>query len=190
MFSNVFQIHDYYEMAVTVLFFLAGDGNPAGGGAPAAAGRQADGGDLVKWRNALIVVVGSALILLGPKLDVFQVTSDSDALTFLLSEQQRVLYVAEPASNPVLGGLTATPTDTMTHAQFEQDCTAEIAKYWAVLVDGRSPCLTAHRAEATSFVQSDRFTLGLDELHALGAHAGRLTLQVGRGGPPSTEGVP
>lgn len=116
----------------------------------------------MRWRNALIVLVGAALIVLGPKLDVFQVASDSDALTFLLSEQQRVLYVAEPSSNPVLGGLTATPTDTVTHAQFEADCSAEIAKYSAVLVDGSSPCLTAHRTEATSFVQSDRFTLGLD----------------------------
>lgn len=107
----------------------------------------------------LLVLFGTSLIF-GGKLSAPNVTSDSDALTFLLRDRAHLLYVSDVESGPTIGGLTQTPFVRVPKAVFEASCDTTLLTQHAILVDGDSLCLDRHRDTASTYVHDGYFQAG------------------------------
>ncbi|WP_375405055.1 hypothetical protein [uncultured Amnibacterium sp.] len=113
----------------------------------------------MRYLGLAAVISGALLIALAPKQNLPAVASDSDVLTYALSGQREILYVSDNASNPVIGGLARTPSVPISRAEFESGCDRWLIRFHAVVTDGDSACLRAHRDDATTYLRGGPYEL-------------------------------
>ena len=148
IFTNVYVIHNYYGLPTNLLVMLA------------AAAAVASFVDVARgWVPTALVLVVALLIVYGHQLSDIRMTSWSDAARWALSESPSFVLVTDADTGPTVGGLVETPMSVMSPADFEATCEAVLAREPAVIADGPSPCLAAHRSEARVFLSGDGRTV-------------------------------
>ena len=87
-------------------------------------------------------------------------------IAYALRGETVFLHVVSPGKLvqttwPGLGGFLSTRFRRASHADFEADCDAYLARYAAVVVEGGSECLRANKPQAKYFIEDDGLTFYL-----------------------------
>jgi hypothetical protein len=157
VFSNVYFMHDYYELPVTLLLFF-------GLGELAAVTLSYIQSRLrLKFDDRLqpLVIVGLVLATLGvsASISVRRAPVFMDNIRYALRHYDVFLFVTDDTrANPAPGGLANTKFVQVSRQEYEAQCAQYMQRYHAVLVVGDSRCLRAHRHLATTFIQDQGLT--------------------------------
>lgn len=155
VFTNVYYIHDYYEMPVDVVAYEL-----------LAIGAQATYDEFVDVRsaesallvrNAGLAIVALLAVIYMPKLSDLSTVSIYDSVTFALRDERKFLWVDDGYDGPAIGGHVGTQFEQMSHAAIEKSCASVVAAHRAILVRGHSDCLVSYKASASTYIEDDGF---------------------------------
>ena len=165
-FSNVYRVHDYYELPVTIIMFISFSvslsfvfdtllkKHPS----------------LVNFRANLVFFV-SVLLLLSYLLKFQHYISYKSRTNFFkaveygLKDEHQFLFVSNNINgNPAPGGMLSTKFKPISSlADFDQNCT-EAFPYKNILIEGQSICSEKLRNMASSYLKDSKYTfIKLDE---------------------------
>lgn len=157
IFSNVYFMHDYYELPVTILMFfglaefVAMTANRFGGAFVLRIGEKVGYGC---FAAALAI-----LLYIAPSIGSKSAPVFVDGVKYSLRHSDRLLLVTDDTRpNPAMGGLTNTKFVIVPKQQFETNCDAYLAQYPGILVSSGSQCLERHKQDAVTFIQDDGMT--------------------------------
>lgn len=161
VFSNVYFIHDYYQLPVTVVYFLlvgvAAQSLLDKLGARAQSHGNSPPRVLQDRLSILLVLLAPVLVVGMEKESDLAAESYFDGVRYLLRDTNQLLWVSDVDSGPSIGGLAKTQIRWVKVQQFESQCQEMLASYSAILIDRPSPCLARHRNKAHSFVQDKNY---------------------------------
>lgn len=155
VFANVYFIHDYYEIPVDVVAYVL-----------LAVGAQATYAEFVdvRWaesalqvRNIGLAAIALLCVIYMPKLSNLSTVSIYDSVTFALRDERSFLWVDDGYDGPAIGGHVGTKFEQMSHAALERNCAGVVAANRAILVNGRSDCLAANKASASTYIEDGGF---------------------------------
>jgi hypothetical protein len=170
-FSNLYFIHDYYELPVTVVLFMflsvclrrivvRGEMGWLGLGVAKIAGAT-----LFDLSVIITLLATPAVMVFMNRISDYETASIYDAMSFALRASDELLFV--PGSgyspqNPSIGGLTTTRITLTSLAALETNCEAILSRAEAVLVQGLSSCLRLHKVSATTYFEDLGYQLYLN----------------------------
>jgi hypothetical protein len=153
IFSNLYLIHDYYQLPVAVMLalFLAGSGSLL-------CRYVANSGRLGRWiviaLTVTFVLNQCFLLLVAPFSDRARASAWT-AMELLIADNTLVLVVGDASLNtPVAGGKLGRRTVTITPPQLESNCDAYLRQYKAIVALYESACLVENKSTAESFFRS------------------------------------
>ncbi len=163
IFSKVYFWHDYYEIPVTIMLFLASSISLNNIIAHVQS-KWITGIELKRYFKYLCVCFAPLLVLYGRKISNYQTESLFDSIRFALRNSNYVLWVVDDESNkdPSVGGLTRTEVKKIAKTRFEQDCERILMENEAILIYGRSSCLSKNKPKATTYIEDDGFQFFLN----------------------------
>jgi hypothetical protein len=166
VFSNVYFIHDYYEIPVTIMFFSA---------VSIAIKNIINYVEVKQWfnirtRTDFTLVTGAGILFLcacpllmvyGNKISDYQAESIWSSVRFALRDTDRLLWVGS-GRDPGVGGLAKTVLKQIDKTVLEKNCEKILSDNEAVLVRGKSTCLSDHKNGATTYIEDDGLQLYVD----------------------------
>lgn len=155
VFSNVYFIHDYYEMPVDVIaYVLLGVGVEATY-ADFLKGRWAE--YALPVRNIGLAIAALLCVIYMPKLSNLATASIYDSVTYALRGESRFIWVDDGYDGPAIGGHVGTQFEQKSHADFERDCAHIVAANSSILVKGYSDCLAVYKSSASTYIEDGGF---------------------------------
>lgn len=163
IFSNLYFVHDYYELPVTILFYL---------GTSFAFQKTAEKitglfpcseefNRILLLLPSLIFLVMSPIemIFMHNKISNFTTTSIYDSISYAMRHTGEFIYVNDDRyrdhPDPSIGGLTKTRFMRISKDYLEKNCEQVLKDNSSILVNGSSECLNAHKGDATTYIEDD-----------------------------------
>jgi hypothetical protein len=153
VFSNLYFVHDYYQLPVVILLALA----VAGAVSPLLARFAA----ITPYSRVLLALVAIWFLAAQTSLLIFENFSERTRLSpfaaiEMLVPQGQMVLVAEDGgrTDPSIGGRFARQIVRIEKNQLESDCEKLIPTFAAIVAIGPSPCLNQHRQLGVSFFRS------------------------------------
>jgi hypothetical protein len=153
VFTPPYVMHDYYGLPATFMLLTAVSIAARG------IATQTSESDVLPNNVAVVFVLAIPLMIAyGHKNSDYGVTSEGQAMRFVLRDVEHFVYVSDEEEwSPVVGGLTAKPFATMTPSEFQKSCTEILQRAHAVVVwrlhsEAASQCITTARESADSFI--------------------------------------
>jgi len=162
VFTKLYVWHDYYGLPTTFMVLMAVSIAVRGLAVRIAQRVQL----LSKAAPVLLVLAVPLMIMYGHKISSYSVTSEGQAMRFLLRDAQHFVYVSNEDPDdwrPVVGGLTAKPFTLVSQSEFERSCVEILHQERAVVInrlkveDGPSPCLSIIRESGASFMKGPQY---------------------------------
>lgn len=160
-FSNVYFLHDYYELPIMIIFFISSavsisyliefEGS-----------RYLEKFNFSKKTLTLCFLFLIIFYLILTKRTIFNRDWDSfySVAECKMKNIDVFLYVKDDFNgDPTVGGRLNTKFKVITTKEFEGNCLVHLEQYQAVLVDGKSQCLNQYKTNYESFFQDQKFTL-------------------------------
>jgi hypothetical protein len=104
------------------------------------------------------------MIVYGHKISSYSVTSEGQAMRFILRDVQHFVFVSNDESyDTEVGGRAAKPFTLVSQGEFERSCLEIFRFEKAIVIDrlnvdaGHSQCLSMIRESATSFMQGPQY---------------------------------
>ena len=155
VFSNVYKIHDYYQLPVALVVFIS---------AAALVGsfirmleKRAVGGFTVPVTYAFRVILMVAFFYQMITVDSLSNKTRINfwnIVEYSLRQQEVFLLVANKTNNPAVGGYVGTKFVGITSTEFEGNCKEYLMQYGAVLFEGvDSACIESARLHSTYYIQ-------------------------------------
>lgn len=166
VFSNVYEIHDYYQLPVTVVIFisfaisLSNIFRYAIERIPVPAHSKLETIGMI-----LIVPLSFAQVLTQQSLSSRSRANIYSGIEYALRDQNIFLYVSDyehRSNNPRPGGRVSTKFHSVSLDDFENNCDEYLSDYSAVLADDYSNCLAYNKKYANYFVQDSGITFYLN----------------------------
>lgn len=175
VFANVYYIHDYYELPVSIMLFIAGSISIA---------VLLDSIDQRQWLTAVglrscsayelacyaSLLLAPLVMLHGYKMSQYKAESIQASARFALRHQNSFIWIGPAGNddrNPSIGGLLKTPFTPLSAQELEAQCDELLRRHAAVVVTGQSACLRRHKSSATTYIEDDGLQIYVDEhLHA------------------------
>lgn len=161
VFSNVYFVHDYYEIPVTVILFFY-----LSVSATTVLTTTARKWKIDKWiftrQTAFIGVAIMALaIIYGTKYSAYSSESIYATARYMLRDVDLFLLVDDPPG-PTWGGYTKTKLRQVNHEQFERSCDDYLSEFTAIISVGDSPCLRKHKSSSSTFIDDGQVIIYLN----------------------------
>ena len=161
VFTKLFVWHDYYGLPTMFMLFM-GISIAVGGLAGVVAQRVDSLSKPAQLLMAplLIVVAVPLMIVYGHKISSYGVTSEGQAMRFILRDVEHFVFVSnEDPYNPEVGGQAAKPFTVFSQGEFERYCMEILRDERAVVInrlnveESPSQCLSMIRESANSFMR-------------------------------------
>jgi hypothetical protein len=161
VFTKLYVWHDYYGLPTTFMLLMAVSIALWG-----FAGLIAQSVDVLsKAAPVLLILAVPLMIVYGHKISSYSVTSEGQAMRFILRGAEHFVYVSNEDPNdwnPEVGGLTAKPFTLISQGEFERSCMEILHHQRAVVinrsnVEGPSQCLSTIRESAVSFMKGPQY---------------------------------
>lgn len=161
VFTKLYVKHDYYGLPTALMLLMAVSIALRGIAAPVA--QRVD--LLSRAAPVLLIFAAPLMIVYGDKISSYSVTSEGQAMRFILRDAWHFVYVSneDPLDwNPTAGGLTAKPFTLVSQAEFERSCSEILRHERAVVinrlnVEGPSRCLSTIKRSAVSFMKDPHY---------------------------------
>lgn len=158
VFSNVYYIHDYYEMPVDVMFYMllaiaAQVSYESILESPFVSRFAAD--TVLSARNLLLACVALVFVVYMPKLSDFRATSVYKSINFALRDVDQFILVDDGGNRLAIGAMLDTKYKKFMPREFERNCATIIDANRAVLVFGHSDCLKSAMGSASTYIEDD-----------------------------------
>jgi hypothetical protein len=161
VFTKLYVWHDYYGLPTTFMLLMAVSIAVRG-----FAGLIAQRVDLLsKAAPVLLILAVPLMIVYGHKISSYSVTSEGQAMRFILRDVRHFVYVSnedpdDPSSE--VGGLAAKPFTLVSPGEFERSCMEILHHERAVVINrsnvqGPSQCLSILRESAVSFMKGPQY---------------------------------
>jgi hypothetical protein len=153
IFSNLYFIHDYYQLPVVIIaaLFLAG----TGGILYRVIAEATNLGRWVAIGLATAFFINQTTLLIAAPFSERARTSSWTAMELLIPEGEQVLVAGDSTfGTPVSGGKLGRRIVTVKPEQLESNCDDYLMKYSAVVSAYSSHCLHEHKSQAESFFTS------------------------------------
>lgn len=168
--SRAYIVHDYYQLSVAALIFIAFSASLSRVLAFVSARMQ--GRLPARMREklpalllALMLPMAVGQMAVQGSLSERHRTSIWDSVEYALRGEGRFLLVREPdgpTDSPAPGGRVATKVARIDPDDFEAKCDGYLARYAAVVAYGPSDCLARHKPQADWFIQDSNVTFYLN----------------------------
>ncbi len=161
VFTPPYVTHDYYGLPTTFMLFMA-----VSIALRNLVGPVAQRVELLSKAGPILVVLAVPLMIVyGHKISSYSVTSEGEAMRFILRDVEHFVYVSneDPEDwSPVVGGRAAKPFIPVSPGEFERSCMEILHHERAVVinrsdVEDASQCLSSIRESAVSFVKGPRY---------------------------------
>lgn len=158
VFSNVYYIHDYYEMPANVMFYIllavAAQVSYESIFERPFIDRVATGRALLA-RNLLLACIAPVFVIYMPKLSNFRTTSVYKSINFALRDVDQFILVDDGRDGRAIAGMLSTKYKKLAANEFEKNCRDVIGANRAILVRGYSKCLRSAIGSASTYIEDD-----------------------------------
>jgi hypothetical protein len=158
IFANVYYVHDYYQLSVAVIIFVA-----------FSVSISSLIHALLKYQlaakfipGAFSFIVAFAFLYQFATAKSYSIRTRTDlwrTLEYALRDDQEFLFVTKVSSagqSPEVGGRVSTKFTTLEKIKFEELCDMNLAKHRSVLVEGQeSDCLEKYKIYATYYIADE-----------------------------------
>ena len=163
-FTNLYYVHDYYQLPSMVVFFVAS---------------SIVVHFLIKWLNdkkwvsavkrtgcSFSEIIVIALVLLTPfimlkmpKISKYETENIYDSIRYALRDLKEFVWITDQLDDPIIGGLTKTKFKVVNKNDLEKNCEQILSSNTAVLINGESSCLKEHKVSATTYIEDAGYQL-------------------------------
>jgi hypothetical protein len=160
IFTNLYIIHDYYGLPTMFMLLVAVSIAIRG-----CVGQVAQRVHFLNKSAAVLILVVPLMVVYGEKISSYSVTSEGEAMRFILRNVQHFVYVSNENPDdwsPIVGGLAAKPFILVSQGEFEHSCVEILREESAVVInrsniEGPSQCLSKIRESANTFMSGPQY---------------------------------
>ncbi len=155
IFSNVYKIHDYYQLPVAVVIFMSFS---------VSASHLISISIKQKWLSSNMTLIFPMVLVLALLIQLNNQDSYSvkvranfyKAVEYSLRNDNIFLLVRKISDDPTVGGLVSTKFLGISPEEFEGNCNKYLSQYRSILVESsKSECLESAKMSATSYFADD-----------------------------------
>ncbi|QTD47048.1 hypothetical protein [Ottowia testudinis] len=158
VFANVYFIHDYYQIPVSIVFFmacaLAMDGIATAINSKIAKSTRKGAFSLPPMFPQLVVIgITTVMMIYGRSIGDRKTEGIYDSIAYAMRDVKQFVWVEPDYTGPTMGGYVKTPYIRMDQEVLDAECSKVLKSNEAVVVNGWSACLQEHKAEASTYIE-------------------------------------
>jgi len=164
VFSNVYEVHDYYQLPGTVIIFLS-FAISFSYLADTLLSKVSDRTRNISYAAVFVTLIPFAFlqVLTQESLSIKSRANLYSGVEYALRNQSVFLFVTDNRGrDPSMGGRLSTKYKKIIPKEFENKCTDYLNSYSGILVQGSSGCLTRNKHLAKYFIEENGITFFLD----------------------------